>query len=139
LAKVQHLHEKRGITFPEYGALLGTRAMLAAGTLEHGKACHTVPLPHEHQFDMNKSCFAYGCGTVSCIGGTMALIMGMSPSTARSYVSNSSETLRDLFYPQDLHSTKWHRITPRQAVKAIDNWLRTGKPMWKNVLHKATK
>lgn len=134
MAKKKHWHEKLRITFRELGALLGTRNMLAANLLEHDGQYHS-DADDSHRFDMSTQCKVNGCGTISCIGGTMAFIMGIDEID---YVGtgfthgNHSPVLRSLFFPTDLPMSvdNWHKITPAQAVKAIDNFLNTGKPNW---------
>lgn len=125
----QHLHEKRGITFQEMGALLGVREMLARGLLKDPGALHE---DGAHDFNMNIPCRLDGhCGTVACIGGTMALLMGqLSPSR---YVAGGglNGKLGRLFYP-DTALVQWQSITPAQAVRAIDNWLDNGNPRWRS-------
>lgn len=156
MAKRQlHLHERRRITFQEYGALLATRELLARGDLEFapGRDC---PLPGLHQFNMGTKGEKYKCGSIGCIGGTMALIMGVniswyvnsgsdrepgrlfSEGTSLNERTMCSQSLGKLFYPPGASSHEWRWITPWIAVKAIDNWLRTGRPAWKS-LQKASK
>lgn len=131
----RHRHEELGLTFAEYGALLGTRAMLAAGALEFEAGADWVE-GNKHRFSMNVSCKERDCGTVSCIGGTMALIMGLSWINASKYVLGIANvtTLRDLFFPPGFSHDAYEAVTPEQAVQAIDNYLRTGSPQWDNVL-----
>lgn len=131
----RHRHEELGLTFAEYGALLGTRAMLERGTLEYEAGRDWVE-GNKHLFCMNRACRVKGCGTVSCIGGTMALIMGMDQDEATAYVNKVAdgilrEALRCLFFPRGYN---YEAVTPDQAVQAIDNYLRTGRPQWASVL-----
>lgn len=135
-------HETLGITFAELGALLGTRELLKADMLEHDP--RHVTKPGTHEFDMNTACKPNGeCGTVSCIGGTMALIMGKNIGEADLYVRDTSTevvggkspALGKLFYPgRDGYSGDWSAITPAQAIAAIDNFLAGGHPRWMEVL-----
>lgn len=137
MAKKLHIHERRHITFAEYGALLGTRAMLALNALT--TTDNGCLVAGEHKFNMRRALLVKDCGTVGCIGGHMALIMGKTDNnaphfcgpdlTATEYVETGrSDSLLALFYPPREYNYK--KITPAQAVKAIDNWLRTGEPMW---------
>lgn len=150
MGKKQHLHEKRGISFAELGALLGTRALLEmqgefakASPKREQKCC---VMPGVHRLDMGETMRQYGCGTVGCIGGHMAVILGETdgpahvPHTrdekAHRYVmvKNSNGTpLHNLFFPPFQHD-KWYRITPKIAVQAIDNWLKYGDPKWRKLL-----
>lgn len=135
-------HEKLGITFQELGALLGTRALLASGTLTHvalgvkSYCSKAVVDPSEHDFTMRYALQQNGCGTMGCIGGTMAMIMSNTDLSACSYVENggfpsTEETrgdgrygaMRELFYPPVGNDFNWDRITPDVAVRAIDLFL----------------
>ena len=136
----KNLHERRGITFAELGALMGTRAMLISGLLKPTNS--RWPVSHLHCFNMAVQGKQQDCGTVSCIGGTMALIMGKNPVDyvgASLDIGQASPAFRELFFPPQIRTTdEWEWITPAIAVKAIDKWLRTGKPGWK-ALRKAAK
>lgn len=133
-------HKKLGISFAELGALLGTRALLAAEALKHTPYRKTKV--GAHLFNMAIICDRDDeCGTVSCIGGTMALIMGMDHDQAEDYVAGILEgtpTLRPLFYPDhdftDGRAVEYHPITTKQAIAAIDNFLKGRGPQWKKVL-----
>jgi len=130
-------HEKLGISFVELGALLGTRAMLEFKVLEDGKELE-VPNKKSHLFNMTQICKTAGCGSIACIGGTMAMIMGLEPT---SYVRNAEGELKQLFYPhyrtgklEGIELYSWGRIKPAEAIKVIDRFLRTGKAEWQKVL-----
>lgn len=140
-------HEKLGITFAEFGALLGTKALLEQHALKYqgynanarDGLRYVEAVPHTHAFNMNIGCTAKECGTVSCIGGTMALIMGHGEVAAVNYVDHyHSNSLSLLFFPnEDVPSNQlvnYNAITPQQAVIAIDNFLKTGKPKWRKIL-----
>jgi hypothetical protein len=70
----------------------------------------------------------------------MAMIMGRD---GQEYVSsgsrygNHSRSLRVLFFPPI--SRDWNDATNAVAVKAIDNWLKDGKPRWERLLPKGWK
>lgn len=151
-------HEKLGISFAEYGALLGTRAMLAAKVIEHG----TQLQPNKHLFDMGTACTMERCGSVTCIGGTMGLIMFDSPTKAQEFVDAAfcdvhavraapPSIWSELFFPgivslgqkgkwKGRYTLNYERITPKQAILAIDNFLsgKTKRPWPKAVLKKVT-
>lgn len=134
-------HEKLGISFAELGALLAVRTMLATGVLTDAKG-RSLPDESEHGFNMNQACQTDGCGSIGCIGGTMGQIM-QAGNPAR-YVKQQDydhTPLGPLFFPrftkgkrtgQDLPS--WDEIKPREAIRAIDSFLATGKPHWQKVL-----
>lgn len=136
-------HERLGISFQELGALLATRSLLESGTVTHvamGFCSHSKPYvdPHEHGFSMRFAMQEQGCGTLGCIGGTMAMIMGKEP--ARYTESGGGPTgsmhnygpMRNLFYPPHSRqsSTDWDRITPQVAVMAIDLFLASKEINW---------
>jgi len=127
-------HDKLGITFAEHGALIGTRYMLAGGILKHTPGVFGVGHGNKHSFNMSISCDVVGCGSVSCIGGTMAMIMGMrDPYDAEHYVCNAWGELGKLFYPNH-PSVSMYDITVEQSIRAIDNFLTTGRAKWHKVL-----
>ena len=137
--KYKSEHERLGITFAEFGALLGTEAMLREHNLQYTPVRYAQD-KHSHKFNMALSCDFNGCGTVSCIGGTMALIMGkISPMAyvGHAFVSgNHSPALKPLFFPprKELLGVEWDSITPAQALKAIANFKKDRHPRWKQII-----
>lgn len=124
--------KKLKISFAEYGALIAVRTMLAQGIIQWARYDHGR---NDHVFNMAYVCVDNGCGSIGCIGGTMALLMRVNP---RDYMIRRHPLgLRVLFYP-DTESPSvvfdYDLIQPMQAVKAIDNYLLTGKPRWRDVL-----
>lgn len=133
----KHLHDRLHLTFAELGALLATREMLVRGLLVHEEIPDVVP--GQHTFNMSVPCRQEDCGTVTCIGGTMALIMGCPPGT---YVDCSPPHLRALFYPEPVFQAgvkSYRDITVKQSIMAIDNFLLYGKPRWLDVVKATTK
>jgi hypothetical protein len=145
-------HTKLGISFPELGALLGTRELLARKVVFDAKGRQYAGRD-EHAFNMRVACKVQGCGSVACIGGTMAQIMGMKPTEANDYVNNyvsnahdarimRSDILSELFFPSSKYQripcagAWWDDITPAIAVKAIDYLLAHGKVNWDKVMPK---
>lgn len=134
-----HLHEKRGVTFAELGALLGTRALLTMKGMTHTRACSVPGGKHTFRMDIGAQTDNL-CGTASCIGGTMGLILftGAVDRASRFVAevdgSRPPSPFQDLFYPHVVYHSMWYEITPQHAVAAIDNWLKTGKPRWEKVL-----
>lgn len=140
------LHERRGITFQEHMALLAVRAALAEGVLD----MHPEPDPDgveavddAHTFHMSCVMDKGHCGTVGCIGGYMAFIMGRGDEYVRDHVrwgevpsyardGMCSPSLSPLFFPPN--GKDWPSATPKVAVKAIDNWLKDGNPRWSKLL-----
>ncbi len=68
------------------------------------------------------------CGTVCCIAGTAAHIMGN-----QSLFDDCSYGLHDLFMPHMIPIPKWEDITVEQAGAAIRNYLTKGTPRWHEV------
>lgn len=134
-----------GISQTEYEALVKVRDGLAAGLLVHkvldypNEQIYVRHCPTEDvigYFNMNYE--GQGCGTVACIGGWMAASMGIDQ---QDYVQSTGGSLRGLFYPpmmDDLEHADYEDITAEMAVKAIDNYLRTGNPFWREVLRLPT-
>jgi hypothetical protein len=125
-------HRKLGISFAELGALLGTRELLKAEALKHAgdpDYVYEKPPDDEHHFNMNVSISKKGCGTVSCIGGTMALIMGKHENDVNAYVHGKKGRLHDLFYPNGINC-RWEAIPPEIAVEAIDRFLAGKRIDW---------
>jgi hypothetical protein len=97
-------------------------------------------------FNMQLTAKAYDCGTICCIGGLVGLLEGKTIKKADKYVDQhhpsvvaenrqTRKPISHLYYPPDEDTfTSWDKITPAQAAKATDNFLRTGKPKWEKVL-----
>lgn len=127
----EHLHTKLNISFPELGALLGTREMLKLGLLEHTP--DKCLQPGKHTFNMDVSAKMRDCGTIACIGGTMAMLMGMTDTGhIYAYVIDSDGGLHDLFFPPREY---WYgAITAEDTILAIDNFITSGRPQWDTIL-----
>jgi hypothetical protein len=144
MTKNDHLlHEKRKITFQELGALIATRYMLASGLLVHDTSYRQLIVDdHKHKFNMGCVGYAHHCGTIGCIGGNMAFIMGLEPDDYVSSIRQGtprghSKALGPLFYPSREGTSiagSYNTITATEAILAIDNFLNTGKPKWYAVL-----
>jgi hypothetical protein len=121
-------HEIVGITKAEFDALVWVRDELASGRIKHA--------PKGASYGgFNMSCYSdqRDCGTAHCIGGFMWQRMG-TDRTKTDYPRQSGTTalsiLSVLFHPTCVSS--YDKITPTQAVRAIDNFLfnSPGKPQW---------
>lgn len=148
-------HEQLGITWRELGALLGARELIKnekhVAQCDYGWYGYLERNPGDHVFNMAECGISEGCGTVGCVGGHMAFILGVPP---RDYVVSRSHylfgqspleydndrfrcspALNDLFYPNQNGGgcLAYRTITTAQAVQAIDNFLATGKPHWDEV------
>lgn len=139
-------HTKLGITFIELGALLGTHALMTSKVIHHDPKADNGPIPtDDHTFNMGISCRTQGCGSVSCIGGTMGLIMGMNQHDASRYVNytkdggiytltdnerHHSPRLKTLFMPHIIDSDCWPLLSTRVVLKVIEHFLATGRVAW---------
>lgn len=135
-------HEDLKITFSVWASLLATRTMLAEGLIEHDPEVSLCNVPtNKHVFNMNHAGAVNQCGSVSCIGGTMAIAMGIRDEAeiAQFVQDPPSLALRKLFYPCDDLDMRMEmdEITPEQAVQAIDQYLTKGFPDWRSVLGEA--
>ena len=142
-----------GLSLKERQALIETRNMLAG---------ERIPYASDYGkpgFNMNYEAQRYECGAACCIGGHMSLLMqGVQASggvfrltpeeadTASDYVSskkNSGKKIAALFWPTELSEIEsdlayeWEAITPKMAVRAIDNFLKTGEPNWADAVSAA--
>lgn len=142
-----HKHEKIGITFAQFGALLGLRELLKRGYVHYKKAVPPGPglgadyellaekAGSEHIINMGVGCRGNEhCGSVGCIGGTMGLLMGMNADHADQFVGGADKgPLRKLFYPP--RPSDYNSITGKQVVRAIDNFIKyDGDPEWDKIL-----
>lgn len=125
-------HETLGLAFKDVIALLGVRDALVTGVIKYSRS--KCVKPANHTFNMAVSERHADCGTVGCIGGNMAMVLGVE---ADRYVSDAIPIIYSLFYPPIQY--EYTRITAAESVKAIDNFLRTGKPMWVKVLGAVSK
>jgi hypothetical protein len=138
-------HTKLGITFVEWMALMSVRAMLETGAIKmvpdvgslFGAEHFLSVNPSAHVFNMGMDMVQTHCGTVGCIGGYMGEIMGRDGSAYTRMHEDSrggryKTPLSPLFYPDS--NTCWNELTAKQAVRAIDNFLTTGKPNWRKAL-----
>lgn len=135
-------HQDLRITLSQLGALYGVRGLLAnkqvtmhrvtddkATTLSAAQACvGSKHLFHMSQiFDENQH-----CGSIGCIGGYMGNILGDGSLVCH---QEPGDAFYELFYPYGVKD--WNKITPQHAIKAIDNFLATGKPIWNKVVPKS--
>lgn len=133
----QAVHERIGLSFPEWIAFIGTREWLQTAEHNPGRGVFTPIDPHKHEFHMAWACLKEGCGTVGCIGGTMALALGKD---TWHYVNSQQENrpaLHRLFYPKlsNGRTPSFRTITPAQAIKAMYNFENTGDANWDDVLN----
>lgn len=91
------------------------------------------------------------CGAVACIGGWMKIhMLGVKPNPktglydvgeyirqAADYVydvEDSGKPIERLFFPKAINNSTWSNIKPKQAKRAIGNFLMTGFPKWRDAV-----
>lgn len=77
------------------------------------------------------------CGTAGCIGGYVAVEMGVAPARYV-YESDKRSGLGRLYFPRDEGAGRLvdciHSIAPEEGAHALRNFLTTGEPCWDEVL-----
>lgn len=126
------------ITDEAYEALITFLGMAERGEVKHEPLNFNIPynsnLNHTgtvHYINMMMwNITNPSCGTVSCIGGSMEILMGKDMD------SNDMSRMNELFHPMGGGgmSERWNSITIPQVSQAIRNFLATGKPNWKEVV-----
>jgi hypothetical protein len=125
----------------EYQALIEFRQMLVAGAVVHDPECDCEK---PTGFNMNIISDTSDCGTTCCIGGWMYRFMKIAGTCDffsqrdAMYVNHDrSPALVPLFFPfkeesEEEHDFLLELIPPAFALKAVDNFLTTGRPNWPN-------
>lgn len=123
--------EELGLGEAELAAHITVLGMLERGELKH------IPEPsyrkRQNGFNMSFDGLETPCGTVACIGGWVAVILGDKATWG--YVAGPAidTPRRRLYWPlggDDVMKT----ITTSQAAMALRNYLTTGEPRWEEVL-----
>lgn len=127
--------EQLGISKREFGALRRVRDGLRSGRYVHTPNVSDPPKTRKRLFNMKYDSASTNCGTAACIGGWMAKEMRKS---AFDCVMNAEGSLKKLFFPQ-INYDRWDDITPKQAVTAINNFLKTGNPKWREATRKSSR
>lgn len=127
----------------ELDALLAVRNSLALGCLKH------EPNYNEHMFIPSASDDAprlfnmlsggeiRTCGTIACIGGWMDVALKhRAPNSHIDRLNTVLSPMSDrpidaLFYPSS--RIPWNELDTEMAVKAIDNFLEIGDPLWEEI------
>ena len=123
------------ITDVEHNALVNVLGMLEREELAFGKRYEDTDqiMPTSIKtFHMNITYSKSRCGTVACIGGWAAILMGRDPID---YVQGRGswplpEELRKLFWPGDSGSL----ATRSQAAIALRSYLTIGEANWDDAL-----
>jgi hypothetical protein len=122
------------ISIAEHGALIQV-----LGMLERGELIHADTLYGPSSFNKGLRSFkglhmgmtGSSCGTVACIGGWVASILGIDQ---RDYVNGhgGSNGLKDLYLVKQLtpFSLPLYKITADQAAIALRSYLTTGNANW---------
>lgn len=113
-------------------------AISVLGMFERGEIVHQTPISNFRDWDaetpiakrsFNMACSGVqaDCGTIACIGGWMAVLMGYQGKGINAYVNSTraDSTLYPLFWLRtDI------RITADQAATALRSYLTTGDARW---------
>lgn len=76
----------------------------------------------------------YNCGTVGCIGGLLALRLGLDPDRFIDKACDVDPRFSNLFYPNiSRDGAHWDSITPIAAAAAIETFLAGGQPHYEGV------
>lgn len=122
-----------GIEELEFGALTKVLGMLERGELIHEPRMKGNIFDPQVQngFCMACSGIQTSCGTVACIGGWVAILMGNKGPSINEYVNlvEGSSSLRDLYWGRSRRN-----VTPAQAAIALRNYLTHGEPRWEEAL-----
>ena len=144
MSKTFKTAEQLGLKKKHYCALVKTLVELESGRIKH------LPNPstrtgYDHdsetvgRFNMSFWCSSNStCGTICCIGGTAEIVGGL-PMLALSDLADSraklgNSGLHNLFYPYEAGLDMWDDITPKQACRALRNYLTCGRPKWKKAM-----
>lgn len=137
-------HEKLGLTFRELGALLAVRQMLATGVLKyHAWGYYDSWGAYDkmedgcHMFNMAEPLTKAHCGSIGCVAGNMALILGEDVGAVlrkgRGYDGRTENSnIAELFFPGHTRLVKpdWKTCREKVAVRAIDQFLAGKRPDW---------
>lgn len=123
-----------GITEAEQEALIKVLGMLERDELVHYRRpafiCWSQVEPDiPNGFNMETQGIRKPCGTVACIGGWVAFLIGQSQDD---YVNKAEDV------DGGLHDLYWGHVdadtTPAQAALAVRNYLTDGDPRWNEIV-----
>lgn len=122
-----------GISDAEYSALQAVLRMFEREEVVHSSGVD----------DYQGACFNMGstwsrsdCGTLGCIGGYVATVLGVSPDKYIYQYQNFGR-LTQLYFPRNKNGClidELISVTPAQAALAIRSLLTTGEPRWHEAL-----
>lgn len=126
---------KLKLTQDQYCGLVKTLALLESGALDHENKEYDIA-----SFDMNHWIWPYSgvttnCGSVCCIGGTAATVMGNRNLYGIAGTRMIGTELMNVFYPggEVSGNKRTHRgwaATPKEAAMVLRHYLETGKADW---------
>jgi hypothetical protein len=152
--------KKLGIQPFEREGLIRFVKKAKAGRLKTGAEAKQSKAGSVRVFNLNIGAFKdyggpieYRCGTIACIGGWAAILMGMSVDKASHYVAYNSDgnvdfgefydekerqqrekwkrhspVLYELYYPHSLpEDYGWEHLHPLEAAEVVQHFLETGK------------
>lgn len=137
--------EELKITQEQFCALIKVREALADGTLVWvgDDQVQARKLSGANVFNMSRWHEQHTCGTVGCIGGWSGFFAGERNhgdlwQGAKELRYGSG--IKELFFPfggsNGSNGPAWSTLKPQHAVRAIDNFLKTGNPNWKEAISK---
>lgn len=140
LAKSFLTYKELGITEREHQAFITLLGMLERGEITHefDASCYGR---EKMFFNMNDpyrpkyTTLGYRCGTVACIGGWAAHLMGLGDPHGYVNGGYGSSRLRTLFFPTiEVPDASYDEITTEQAAQALRNYLTRGGAHWAEIL-----
>lgn len=117
------------LTPQEKKALIRVRDGLRSGKFVHRKNPYDTAPSKKPLFNMGTVGLfhQWDCGSIGCIGGWVEKELRRK--------GFAHQKGNKLCYPIELRD--WVGVTPAQAAKAIDNFLKDGDPRWKTVTRRA--
>ena len=112
-------------------------AISVLGMFERGEIVHQPPKEYDwgsetpiaaHSFNMECSGVVADCGTIACIGGWIAVLMGRRGGDINEYVNGTGADNLPLY------GLFWGKtdpeVTAEQAARALRSYLTTGDARW---------
>ena len=115
-------------------------AVRVLGRLERGELAYhdrtgrflDMPPVQGEMLAMSVTHVDHSCGTVACLGGWIAVEMGIPKHLIHDFVYEAAPyAMHRLFFPPEDEMT---RVTPEMAAQALRNYLSAGDPGWREVL-----
>lgn len=123
--------EALGVSRAEWSALAAVLGMLERGELCHGNEAVG------QAFCMSATFAKDDCGTIGCIGGYVAMLMGESSPDDYICQYRDSGALTKLYFPRKPDGgllPTLYQVTTEQAAIALRNFLATGEPDWREAI-----